>query len=446
MKLLKKLVIPLCLLFLCSGVASGCDDSGQSGSQGNGENIFTKKYTVTFNYNDGSGRVETVQIPEGAKIDDYAPSVLEGNREIVAWSTIDNGAHYSAEISSDLNLVGVWKEHEIVSHTDSIPTTLINRFAAIEPESASVVNGKLLKIGANVRSLSLIGDGSIYEDFTIIVAERSENLTVTLDNFSYTSTGECAFNARNEGTNISYTLTLNLVGANGIDSSSAVHATSARGADCLHAHQLEITGTGSLSLVAGNGVNGTNGTPDYGAEGTDGGHAPNNAQAGGVGIVAESINVGACTLSVTGGAGGNGGKGGAGRNKGGSGIFGNSGKQKAGGNGAPGANGGAAIQTNSFIAANTTLHLKGGNGGNGGAGGNAGGVTWTNGGWAGNGANGGNGGSLFAGEIAAQLTKTVNNFTVGVGGNGGAGGIAVNVPERNGTAGQKGADGATNIK
>ncbi len=115
-------------LIACDGGDGGNGSSVEGGYE---SSIPTKKYTVTFNYYDGSGRIETVQIPEGSMIDDYAPYVVEGNREIVAWSTIENGVHYSAEIHSDVYLLAVWKEHEIVSHTDELPTTLINRFATI---------------------------------------------------------------------------------------------------------------------------------------------------------------------------------------------------------------------------------------------------------------------------------------------------------------------------
>ena len=429
---------------LAVGLGASCGADSSSERTSTSSSAAIKTYNVTFSYNDGSGRKQTISIPEGETIDAYAPVVVEGNKEVIAWSLQNGGANYGATVTQDITLVAVWETHEIVEIEEDFPETLQDGFLQLNVTDVSELAGKTMRIGANVRSVSFVGDGTTIENFSLLVNERSGDLFVHLENFSYSSLASCGFDARNENENLGYTLNLNLVGANVIDCSLATIATDPRGADGLHAHELNVTGTGSLTVVAGNGVNGSNGTPDYGNEGTAGGTAPDNAQQGGIGIVADEIRVGACTLNMFGGNGGNGGKGGNGRNVGGAGIFSQAGKYMPGGDGAPGKNGGAAIQTNSFTALNTNLTLKGGNGGNGGHGGNGGGTSSTYAGKGGNGANGGNGGSIFASPINAKLTKTENDFTVGIGGSGGNGGASA-ASSKIGGSGSNGSDGVTNI-
>lgn len=436
--------------FMFAGI--GCKDE-------NGDPM--KKYEVTFDYNDGSGRTHVEQVPKGYTIDAYAPTVVEGNKEIVAWSLTDGGTHYSGEVTSDLTLLGVWQEHEVVEYKTSVPDTITDRFAQITLKAAStdsgengengasdqstganvaLLAGKTLRIGAGCISLTIVSDGTAVQELSILVNERTEDLFLYFNNFAYTSKAGCGLNARNDNANIPYTLHLDLKGANGIDCSGAASETEDRGADGIRAHELNITGTGSLAVIAGNGVAGKPGaTAGEGQDGNDGAAG----QAGGVGIVADSVALGACKLTVQGGNGGNGGNGSAGNNTDGFSLS-PSGKIKDGGNGAPGGNGGAAIDTSAFNATNSTLILTGGNGGNGGAGGSAGGSNALTAGKGGNGGNGGAGGSIFATSITPTKAKTSDTFTIGVGGNGGSAGFSYDNAVL-GIGGAKGADGVTNI-
>ncbi len=402
------------------------------------EEVKEKKHKVIFDYNDGSGRKEEIEIPNGEGITEYAPYVAEGLREIVAWSSITNGNAYQAAVTQSMTLYAQWKSYECKVYTSDVPDSLNDRFIEINISGfTSEFSGRVLRIGPNVKSVSIISDGSVIDRFAIIVSERSSNLEISMENLAFKSNN--IFGISGLG-NSNYTMKLKITGNVMIDCVAYSACEGTRGADCIKGSRVEIYGNGTLSLYAGNGKNGAD-KPNAG-DGQDG-QRGDNGISGGAGIVAESVDVKNVTLNIVGGNGGNGGKGGAG-NVGG-------GIQAKGGEGGDGGHGGAggdAVVTKSFKVTSANINLTGGNGGKGGKGGNGGGGgilfvgTYK---MAGDGGNGGNGGSVFSGAITKyEASGTATQFNVGSGGFGGGGGDGGMGFE--GIAGANGSSGNINTK
>ncbi len=430
---MKNITKSLCIFLsiLCIFLAfSSCDTENSNYDPSNkndnpsenttAEKPQAKKYTVVFDYNNGSGKKETVYIPEGEYITEYAPYPIIGNKEVVAWSGTKDGVKYEAPISENITLYAQWQSYEKAIYTSDFPNQINDRIVEIQINGNSdILSGKVLRIGANVQELTIISDGTTYNNFAIIINQRSNDIKLTLDSFCYSSNQEFALKATASA--VKYNVNLTIKNISSIDCLGYVPSLENNGANCIIAPNLSITGNGTLSLLAGSGCNGTNAADaENGKDGTAGSSATN----GGVGIIADSITVNNINLKVVGGNGGKGGNGGSGNN--GNGLF-NSDKFKDGGNGGNGGAGGDAINTDYFDATNATLELIGGVGGSGGNGGRSGGSSSAYAGHGGNGGNGGNGGSVFSKNMSTYYESgCVNKYTPGNGGNAGAGGDSSN--------------------
>ncbi len=405
---------------------------------GNNENLnpapSVQKYTVIFDYNDGSGQTMEVQIPQGSTIDAYAPALEFSDREVKCWSMMQDGAAYTALVTKNLTLYAQYTLFTPVIYTDRIPTTVNDRFVEIHVSGDStVLSDKVLRVGSKVERLTIIGDGTVYSDFAITINERSNDIDVVFDEFAYSSNQ--TFGLQAVANTVDYTVNLTIENTCIIDCSSANPLNNAEGITCISAPNLSICGNGSLTLQAGNGWT----APDK-ATATEGNHGE-NAQSGtngGNGIQAQKVKVEQVTLTIIAGDGGNGGKGGKGNN-----AFLN--YDKNGGKGGNGGAGGMAVSASVFETKNATLNFTAGNGGNGGNGGNAGGSNAATTGVAGHGGAGGRGGDVFSSTTNYNNSGSVCNYTPGVGGSGGKGGNAKDAVDiLDGNAGASGASGNIN--
>lgn len=376
-------------------------------------------FNVTLDYNDGSMRREVVKIPEGSKIDSYVFYPVSGYSEVVAWSGSVDGVAYDTGVYSDLTLYAQWVTHEPVIYDENFPSIINDRVVIIRTSGASdCLYGKTLKLGANVRSITLDTPG-IYFGFSILVLSRLTDININLNDFSFQALNSSAINGEGED----YTVNLNVIGSITVDCLSRyTNSTGERGYNCIVVPNLKIFGGGTLSVFAGDGYSCPD-QPKAGA-GSDG-RSGESGQHGGIGIIADTVTVEGTALFAKGGDGGNGGDGGDGTNNDGLGIGNNDTKYKRGGNGGDGGNGGNAILCSRFIAENAHLDLRGGIGGNGGDGGEGGGTSDFFAGYGGDGGDGGDGGSIFgATESNVSLSGTTEDYTVGVGGNCGRGGYS----------------------
>ncbi len=397
------------------------------------------KHTVTFDYNDGSGRKTTIEIPEGGNIAHYAPYPLEGVREVTAWSAAPEGMAYMVPVTESITLYAQWITHELVVYTDNIPDTINDAFVEIRPASdAQALSGRVLRIGANVKSIALVSDGTVYDKFAILINERTTDLSMAMENFSYKSNRAFGLSGSG-GSEVGYRLSLQILGHVSIDCAVYSTAGTERAADCINVSSLSLSGTGTLTLLAGHGLDGSSrGNAGNGQDGERGGDGTH----GGFGIITNALELENLTLNISAGNGGHGGQGGGGNLSGSKGGH--------GGDGGRGGNGGNAIYTKTFKASAAMLTLQGGRGGNGGNGGNGGGGgllglgTYQPGG---DGGNGGNGGSVFANMLDASDTRglvtTLTPGLAGQAGSGGSSGAAGGLLD--GDAGTPGRDGSTNL-
>ena len=427
---MRKHMLLLFIILVISFVFVGCGD-GDSDIPKREEN--DKYYTVNFSYNDGSGRVESIKIKEGQPIENYAPYAFDDKEEIVGWSTNPESgtASYLGNVTANATLYAVWEKYNSVSYDETgISNVLRDRFIEFRPsEDPSVLNGKTMKISSAVKHITLCSQNIEYSNFAIYILERTTNLYITLNNFSYTCSKDVALSAENLTGN--YRVSLEVLGENQISCISFVSSSRERGADCIEVSNLDIRGSGALSLISGNGCNGQSyGQSSQGHDGAVGGQG----QAGGCGIVATSVTIADATLRITTGNGGRGGHGGAGNS---SWIY-----AAEGGNGGRGGNGGSAINTTSFKAQYAVLEIKTGNGGRGGDGGRCGGDAGFKIGAGGDGGRGGNGGNIFhVNTVNYVLDESFVEFIVGDGGYGGIGGES---GVKNGSDGASGNSGIYN--
>lgn len=422
-------VIIICLICLLSFLVS-CKDKKSSESEHK-----TVLYTVEFDYNDGSGKIVTVDIPSGESIERYAPYPVSGMKEVTSWSLVVDGSHFIAPVTENIRLFATWTDfsHEKVVYTENIPDMITSRFVSINAQNQSVLSGKTLVIAASVKKIEFISTGIIFDNLTLILGNRVDDIYVSFEDFCFNSSYFCAFDA----SGVQGCVNLNIKGNNAI-SCVATNANWNKGADCIRANNINIEGVGHLYLQAGVGVNGENkATAGNGQDGENGG----KGQDGGSGIVASKISVNNIELTVVAGNGGNGGNGGAGNNSGG---VSSSGKKRKGGNGGNAGKGGNAIETLEFFATNANLNFTAGNGGNGGVGGHGGGSSGVFAGPGGIGGNGGYGGNVFSNVInSSNIINGVRNFVFGVGGKAGEGGASAS-SSLHGVAGVTGLPGKTN--
>ncbi len=398
---------------------------------GGNETPNSSTHTVIFDYNDGSGRKETVKIPHGKTIAEYAIYPTEGAKEVVAWSGTADGAEYQAPVTSDITVYAQWETYDVktYTYTSDIPDTINDKIVEIDvSEDPSVFENKVLRIGAAVRSIFIKSNSSKIRNFAIMINDRSADLELRLEDLVFSTNH--SFGIDSVASN-SYTVNLKISGTCLIDCTEYIIAKGSGSISCINIGKLELDGNGKLTLLASHGENGKDmpaaANGHHGDDGTSG-------TGGGCGIIAESITVKNITLAVYGGNGGNGGNGGAGN-------VANVTEGGEGGDGGNGGNGGDAIRTGSFKSYSATLTLIGGEGGDGGKGGKGGGGgiggipglnTYKDGG---NGGRGGNGGSVLNSMIQTyESNASVTEFTPGNGGAGGARG--------GGGKGQEGANGA----
>ncbi len=451
----RHLFISLCLLIISLFMICSCDGQSNNGeigdagghNSGNNNGDFDspgsafEKHKVVFDYNDGSGQKTEVLIPHGSTINGYAPSLDFEDREVVGWSTRTEGADFTASVTENTTLYAQWIIYTPAVYSDNIPAMVTDR--VVEIHASTMMSGKTLRVGPSVQKLSVISDGSISHDFSIIINERNSDIAVLFDNFSFVSNQN--FGLQAAGETADYTVFLTVKNDCMIDCSSVSASHSSPGATCISAPNLNINGNGRLTLRAGHGWT----APDKptAADGNDGEHADAGTM-GGNGILASGrVQVENLTLSIQAGNGGNGGRGGNGNNAPGgwfAGLVGGTGKN--GGRGGNGGAGGEAISASSFEASNATLNFTAGNGGIGGNGGKAGGSNVTTTGNGGDGGNGGHGGNVF-GNRMGNYTEVgcICSFVPGNGAEGGNGGGAKDVVDvLNGSKGAKGADGLIN--
>ncbi len=448
------LLLCLSLVFLCY---AGCfgnttppaefdpgynDNVKPNGPGTEGENNV-KKHVVTLDYNDGSGRTEKITVPAGASVSDYAVYPFENGREVYAWSASQSGEEYSAPVAADMTLYAQWEEIAITVYTDNIPDTVNDKYVEIRPgDNENALSGKVLRIGPNVKSLSLISEGTVYNRFAVIINNRVQDLALTMDNFSFISDQDFGIKDA-EMAETRYLVKLRVLGHISINCAVYSAAGVERAADCIRVTRLSLYGEGVLDLFAGHGKNGTDRPrAEDGQNGQDG----SNGMNGGYGIIADALEVTDIRLTIIAGNGGRGGNGGEGNVGGGLATKGGN-----GGNGGKGGIGGDAICTKSFTASFANLSLQGGNGGAGGNGGKGGGGGV---GWvgtfkmAGDGGNGGKGGCVFSTGVAQYQTGSlVRSYTVGRGGAGGkAGQGASGSVGYDGSAGRNATDGLVNVR
>ena len=218
--------------------------------------------------------------------------------------------------------------------------------------------------------------------------------------------------------------TMSITAGNGADGSAA-NADGGNGGVAVYADMLTVNMDNSLTITGGNGGAGLTGADGAkaGADGVDGGNGGN----GGAAIVG-TVDVKAGTVEIYGGNGGAGGHGGNGKN--GSASSGqcatdyktsdwckgaDGGNGGAGGNGGDGGSGASAILTEFDVTAagNAVVLIKSGAGSNGGLGGDGG-----------NGGKGQNGGDGWSSVGYEDGHAGGNGGNGGLGGNGGNGGLS----------------------
>ena len=433
-----KVYVFLVVTILAFGTLLNCGKLFNS-SESNSEEPLVVRYTVTFDYNDGSGKTEAVKIPEGHTIDMYAPYPISDTQYVVGWSGVQGGSDYSAPITSDVTLYARWEQIvEVVfsvEDSSSLPSQISDRFVAINVLAVEGLEGKTLRIGSSVQKVTISSESLNVNNFSILINSRATNLNLALKNISFT--GYNGFGIKGDSSGYEYSVNLEIHGTVMIDCKNVIGVENDRAADCINVPNLNVRGSGALILYGGNGLNGDD--KSTAADGCDGEYG-GKGQDGGYGIVAQNVTVERTELVICGGNGGNGGYGGTGNNGGGL----TGAKYKSGGDGGKGGNGGGCVLAESFSVGNSTITLVGGNGGNGGTGGNGGGSSSTYAGYGGNGGNGGAGGDVFSYRINYNEINVIKSYTGGNGGVGGSGGYSASA-SKHGVGGNNGAQGDINV-
>ena len=331
-------------------------------------------------------------------------------------------------IYSDTTLYAMWERYEMITYSEKVFQDVLKmKFAEFAPESTdpNALSGKELRIGSTVKHLVLTGSGVIYDNFSILVLDRSTDLYITFNNFCYNSHKSVALGAQKmQG---SYTVTINAHGENNLIQCSGTNSDERRGGDCIVLPNIAMVGNGILALASGDGSSAAN--RPQAQQGHDGENGLNGYN-GGYGINTMSMTIEDMTLYIVTGNGGRGGNGGDGNSS--------FSHLSDGGRGGNGGNGGIAIKTNTFSATDAYIYIKTGDGGNGGSGGKSGAS-----GRGGNGGSGGNGGNGFNIYLSDAVWKdTYTEFLAGKYGYGGESGSSIYDA---GSKGSNGAEGTSNM-
>jgi hypothetical protein len=311
------------------------------------------------------------------------------------------------------------------------------------------LNGHTYTIPNTVQRITFIGQfdrGVSFNNFQIIVAQRTSSLFIAFENFGMQSNAVGITSSSPAVIVLSLRGNNRIVGGNG----ATVSGAGSRGQDGYPAiitnGNLTLTGGGSIELIGGNGSAGLQGISYVidaragVARGRDGGVGGQGGN-GGNGIEVQGLNIigGVENIIVRGGNGANGGRGGNGEGTHGPGNA-QAGHGGLGGNGGDGGTG--IVLRNSILSLDLlllrSLQIFGGNSGNAGRGGDGGrghrsgdhisGSIPDHGGNGGDGGNGGRGGIgiNFVNHISHVLYKlptgSITSIVGGRGGNGASGG------------------------
>lgn len=415
-------------------------------------------YSITYNANGGtlSGTYTTSYTVESEKITLPTPTykTYPEYNHFVGWyldesCTVPYTADYKTN-PRNITLYAKWDLCTVYSSIDSTPWSTSGRVIIdwrnesdtnmLNHTSRSVSDSRYnnIDIGNSTSEVIFIGDpDKTYTNLRMHICAfaSGQKLTIRFVNFNFISNESTAIGLyADEGVD----LTIDTAGNCSIGTTYA--AGSILGLSDSAIQNISFTGSGSMSMTAGNGADGS-------SAGTAGGN-------GGVAIYAGQVNMNMTgTLNVTGGAGGNGVAGANGekgspsysghddRNATGDGADGGDGTD--GGDGGNAGKGGYAYDITTLVMNSGTLTATGGNSGNGGNGGNggAGGKGQESGGWGktagdgGDGGDGGNGGNTYIVAASDGAESIVSN-----------GGTISLVDGAAGTAGKAGSGGAAGAK
>ena len=379
------------------------------------------------------------------------PQKITGNRVIVDWSSVSNGTYDSNRTIYTENVSQIY----FVGNPNAVYNNLIiSAYAGATAHANQLVhlnnfrmNGYLTKTDNSVNlnmTIDCVGDKNA------INAPTETSAIVKFTSLTFTGTGNLSVTAGN-GVNAT------TAGGNGTNGAKAIIVDNLT---------INMSSMGKLTVKGGDGGTGAAGsagtsysnTARGGEDGSNGGNGNNGGSGGdgGAAISAKSVNVqGTGIYDIKGGNGGNGAIGGAGGNgqQGGEvGLFvatGDSrkgGKGGTGGSGGFGGKGGDAIVVSHTLNAYSAITLTGGNGGSGGAGGNggAGGKGGKNTWWfsgGGRGGTGGDGGTGGNGGASGNGCSSVSSTSISITNSKGTAGSGGN--GGNGGAGGTGGSGAS---
>ncbi|MBQ8431266.1 MAG: InlB B-repeat-containing protein [Clostridia bacterium] len=77
---------------------------------------------VTFDYNDGTGKTETLEVPRGTYLtESQFPQMDDGTKRIAAWSLYSGGmSSFTEEINGDITLYASWQRYKQVTLNDTV--------------------------------------------------------------------------------------------------------------------------------------------------------------------------------------------------------------------------------------------------------------------------------------------------------------------------------------
>ena len=80
---------------------------------------------ITFDYNDGSGKTETLEVPQGTRLTaSQFPQMDDGTKRIAAWSVYSGGLNqFDEEIHGDITLYASWQKYKTVTLNDTAGQT-----------------------------------------------------------------------------------------------------------------------------------------------------------------------------------------------------------------------------------------------------------------------------------------------------------------------------------
>lgn len=406
-------------------------------------------YKISYNLNGGtfaengkypsSYTVEDLPLNITAPIDTDYPDY----NHFAEWREGNSG--FVDNLSSnprDLTLTASWDMCQLYEDISTTPDIKHERVIIdwrtytgtdVETERGNAIIS-IYNVSGDTQEVIFIGDPyATYTNMKIELVGFVENqeLTIRFVNFNYTTNQSSAISP--SGSDEGVKLTIDVTGTCSIN-------TTCSGGDIItdFDNTVIFTGSGNMTITAGNGISGANNggnggdgiiatnvyidmnggsldvTGGDGGKGYDGncadhdgnnGESGGNGQMGGTGIIANVIYVSSGNLIVSGGTGGKGGSGGCCNPNG---IW---GSDERGGNGGTGGAGGVALSANMLIVEYGTLIA---NGGTGGKGGDLGGVyEGQSGGVAGDYGSGGPGGLAVNSECVIEDEQCLSSFIDG---------------------------------